>query len=134
MKDKVHTYDGKKVIPDVNVLQTCSYHKGSCELLNELIVWDNRVLGEVCPYTFKGNYIGYKGGNHFIIDDLQAAFKTHLIDYKICSGLTPLLYEGQGVILKQINIEKYRNMKRSIDPINGKLNYLEYRIIQAEKD
>jgi len=88
----------------------------------------------VCPYTYKGFYSALISGNHFIIPDLQAAFRTKMLTQKKCTELTPPLYEGHGVLIKPVQNSKVRRMKRSLDPTNLKLNFLEYKIKQSEKE
>jgi len=75
-----------------------------------------------------------KSGNYFIIHELQAAFRTELLNDRKCIGLTPPLYKGNGVLIKPVRYSNPILVKRSLDPNNLKLNYLEYKMVQAEKE
>jgi len=58
-----------------------------------------------------------------------------MLTQKKCTEPTPpSLYEGHGVLIKPFQNRKIGRAKRSLDPTNLKLNFLEYKIKQSEKE
>jgi len=43
--DKVHAYDGVKIVADNDRPYYCKYSNGFCKLLNEIFVWNKQELG-----------------------------------------------------------------------------------------
>lgn len=125
--DRLYTYDGSRVIPDVDHTKTCDYESGFCEIPNEVLVWNPGLIGEICPYRLKDHYTAKQSGNYFIIDEIQGAFRTTNGTDRLCYGISQPYFEAHGVIIVPRDPQPYKQFnkitKRS-DPVNAKLNYL----------
>jgi len=137
-KMKIYSFDGKLVQPYADVANKCTVANESCQFIKNVIVWNNTLPKFICPYSYKGSYLAQRNGKAFIIDQLQAAFHTSSVRNScVAPGIE--VFISNDVVIRTENVavnQRLKQVKRSenSDPINIKLNYMQFLIDKSQTD
>ena len=153
---QVATIDAHDYSSDLGDLGQCAGLWHDCQFENQRIVWDQKKLSSVCSMELKGIYNAVQSGNHIIIDEIQGAFSQTPL------GLLPgqraafpdclppnVRYMDQQVGLafidenneptwwhetqEAIKADNLTIFHADPDPVNAKLQYLLYKILNLER-
>ncbi len=127
---------------DLGDIGHCLAKVGHCQNKHATIIWQARELVKRanCTHEFKGEYMARKSGNFVIIETLQVAY-TLTAEYKDdCMGRYYRTKQG-GTRIKiayftagprRMTRPRRSTFSRNLDPdpINGKLQFLEFQINQ----
>lgn len=152
---QVATFDGHTMTSDLGDVGSCYATSSYCDARSGMIIWNATELKQTCRFKLLKQFPASKSGAYFIIDDLQGAFSisdlniTNLIGNH-CLPKTAII-TAQGIALNLIDLKhitkrvvtkKFTNspktksgatiMNNRNDPVNGKLQYLEYKLESYE--
>ena len=153
-KGQVATVNGNELISDLGDIGSCNALSQGCTVDMQTIIWDPYEINEICDFELKGTYSAISSGFHIIIDEIQGAFSytpqgiregqrpgkptclpsyIHMMDQQVAVGFLDKQFEPEwwkNFTLDHINNKHLIELE---DPQNAKLQYLAYKLIQAEQ-